>query len=176
MKIQRGSVLRAIILRSLISRHNQPPVRMFATAGLLVTTLFLSAFRLPGQAFGLYALSEYYLASSRPEALELANRQFDVMEAKSHDKTYGGYQEWFNEDWTPGPPGNTYMGEPDHKLMNTHLHLLEAMTTYYRASKLPLARERLLELIQIQSSTVVRKGLGACTDKYLRNWNRCSRA
>ena len=64
----------------------------------------------------------------------------------------------------------TYMGEPDFKLMNTHLHLLEAMTTFYRASKLPLARERLLELIAIQSNAVVRKGLGACTDKHQRNW------
>ena len=62
------------------------------------------------------------------------------------------------------------MGEPDHKLMNTHLHILEALTTYYRASRSPLGRERLLELIEIQSSTVLRKNLGACTDKYLRNW------
>jgi mannobiose 2-epimerase len=56
------------------------------------------------------------------------------------------------------------------KLMNTHLHLLEGMTTFYRASKLPLARERLLELINIESNTVVRKDLGACTDKYERDW------
>jgi mannobiose 2-epimerase len=123
-----------------------------------------------GQAFGLYGLSEYYLATGKQEALDLANELFNVMEAKAHDKTYGGYLEWFTEDWSPGPAGNTYMGEPNHKLMNTHLHLLEAMTTYYRACKSPLARERLLELIQIQSSTVLRKGLGACTDKYLRNW------
>jgi len=55
------------------------------------------------------------------------------MEAKAHDKIYGGYIEWFNEDWTPAPPGETtYMGEPDLKLMNTHLHLLEAMTAFYR--------------------------------------------
>ena len=93
------------------------------------------------------------------------------MEAKAHDKIYGGYIEWFSEDWTPIPPGDTtYMGEPDLKLMNTHLHLLEAMTAFYRASQLPLARERLLELIAIQSNAVVRKGLGACTDKYQRNW------
>jgi mannobiose 2-epimerase len=58
----------------------------------------------------------------------------------------------------------------DLKLMNTHLHLLEAMTTYYRASNLPLARERLLELINIESNAVVRKDLGACTDKYARDW------
>jgi mannobiose 2-epimerase len=93
------------------------------------------------------------------------------MEAKAHDKIYGGYLESFSEDWTPVPPGKmSEMGESDFKLMNTHLHLLEAMTTFYRASRLPLARERLLELIAIQSNAVVRKGLGACTDKYQRNW------
>jgi mannobiose 2-epimerase len=123
-----------------------------------------------GQAFALYALSEYYLASGKQEALDLANQLFNVLEAKAHDAAFGGYNEWFSEDWSPGPDGNTYMGEPDHKLMNTHLHILEALTTYYRASKLPLARERLLELIEIQSETVVRKNLGACTDKYARNW------
>ena len=66
---------------------------------------------------------------------------------------------------------NSYMGpEAGLKLMNTHLHLLEAFTTFYRASKLPLARERLLELINIESNAVVRKNLGACTDKYDRDW------
>jgi cellobiose epimerase len=124
-----------------------------------------------GESFALYALSEYYLASGKQEALELATRLFNVLEAKAHDKTYGGYQESFNEDWSPVPAGeSSYMGESDFKLMNTHLHLLESMTAFYRASKLPLARERLLELITIESSTVVRKGVGACTDKYRRNW------
>jgi len=124
-----------------------------------------------GQAFGLYALSEYYLASGKQEALDLAKQLFAVLEAKAHDKTYGGYLEWFNEDWTPGPiTGDAYMGDPDFKLMNTHLHLLEALTTYYRACQTPAARQRLLELIEIQSNTVLRKDLGACTDKYRRNW------
>jgi len=125
-----------------------------------------------GQAFGLYALSEYYLASQRQDVLEFVIRFFDLLEAKSHDKIYGGYIEFFNADWTPVPDGeNSYMGTPAGlKLMNTHLHLLEAMTTFYRASQLPLARERLLGLINIESNTVVRKDLGACTDKYERDW------
>ena len=124
-----------------------------------------------GQSFALYALSEYYLASGKKEALDFTIKFFELLEAKAHDQTYGGYLEWFNEDWTPAPAGqNSYMGEPDFKLMNTHLHLLEAMTTFYRASKLPLARERLLELIAIESNSVIRKGLGACTDKFRRNW------
>jgi mannose/cellobiose epimerase-like protein (N-acyl-D-glucosamine 2-epimerase family) len=124
-----------------------------------------------GQSFALYALSEYYLASRKPEALELATRLFNLLEAKAHDTTCGGYLESFNEDWTPVPPGEMfYMGESGLKLMNTHLHLLESMTAFYRASKLPLARERLLELIGIQSNTVVRKAIGACSDKHRRNW------
>ena len=126
-----------------------------------------------GQAFGLYALSEYYLASKKKEVLDLAARLFNVLESKSHDKTYAGYIEFFNEDWSPAPVSETpYMGGGTArlKLMNTHLHLLEAMTTFYRASQLPLARERLLELIDIESNAVVRKGLGACTDKYERDW------
>jgi mannobiose 2-epimerase len=125
-----------------------------------------------GQSFGLYALSEYYLASKREDVLEFAVRFFNLLEKKSHDKVYGGYIEFFNEDWTPVPASEgSYMGAaPDMKLMNTHLHLLEAMTTFYRATRLPLARERLLELINIESNAVVRKDIGACTDKYERNW------
>ncbi|HZL44536.1 MAG TPA: AGE family epimerase/isomerase [Verrucomicrobiae bacterium] len=123
-----------------------------------------------GQSFALYALSEYYLATGRQEALDLATRLFHLLEDKAHDAKFGGYTEWFNEDWTPASEEISYMGEPALKLMNTHLHLLESMTCFYRASRLPLARERLLELITIESDTVVRKGLGACTDKYLRDW------
>ncbi|MHC4146579.1 MAG: AGE family epimerase/isomerase [Planctomycetota bacterium] len=125
-----------------------------------------------GQAFGLYAVSEYYLATGKQDALDFAVGFFNLLEAKSHDKAYGGYIEFFNEDWTPvSPSENSYMGtQAGLKLMNTHLHLLEALTTFYRASKLPLARERLLELINIESNAVVRKNLGACTDKYDRDW------
>ena len=125
-----------------------------------------------GQSFGLYALSEYYLASDKKEALDFATRFFNLLEARSHDKTHGGYVEFFNPDWTTPPAGeSSYLGDPvDFKLMNTHLHLLEALTTFYRASALPLARERLRELIDIQSNAVVRKNLGACTDKYERDW------
>jgi cellobiose epimerase len=125
-----------------------------------------------GQSFALYAISEYALTGGNKEALDFAIRFFHLLEEKSHDKTYGGYIEYFNPDWiAPPAEASSYMGTPPHvKLMNTHLHLLEAMTTFYRASKLPLARERLLELIHIESNTVVRKDLGACTDQYERDW------
>ncbi len=123
-----------------------------------------------GQAFALYALSEYAISSNKPEALELANALFQTLETKAHDAVYGGYLESFSEDWTPLRNGSSYMGPVEYKLMNTHLHLLEAMTAYYRASKSPVALHRLVELIQIESNAVVRKEVSGCTDKYRRNW------
>jgi cellobiose epimerase len=125
-----------------------------------------------GQAFGLYALSEYARATGDRQALADATRLFDVLETHAHDTTFGGYVEFFNRDWSPAPEGVTpYLGVPAGlKSMNTHLHLLEAVTAFYRASHLPLARERLTELATIESSTVVRKTIGACTDQYERDW------
>lgn len=125
-----------------------------------------------GQAFALYALSEYYLASRRQDVLDAAVQLFRLLEEKAHDRAYGGYVEFFNADWSTPPDGEeSYMGtEPQLKLMNTHLHLLEALTAFYRASQLPAARERLLELINIETNAVVRKDLAACTDKYERDW------
>ena len=124
-----------------------------------------------GQSFALYAISEYAITSGDKDALNFAVEFFNLLEAKSHDPIHGGYIEYFTPDWTSTPSGQSYMGTPaEMKLMNTHLHLLEAMTTFYRASQLPLARERLLELIDIESNTVVRKSLGGCTDKYAQDW------
>lgn len=125
-----------------------------------------------GLSFGLYALSEYYMASGDSEARELADRLFDLLEKHAHDKSWGGYREYFLRDWS-APPGSErgYMQvTPEIKLMNTHLHLMEAFTTYYKATRRPLARERLAELVAIQSNAVVRKNLGACTDKYQQDW------
>lgn len=127
-----------------------------------------------GQAFGLYAVSEYAMASGDPDALGFAIELFELLEEKAHDKEYGGYLEFFQSDWTEAPDDlEPYMGEGlrGMKLMNTHIHLMEAMTTFYRASKLPLAKERLIELIDIEANKVVRQEWGACTDKYARDWS-----
>lgn len=125
-----------------------------------------------GQAFALYGISEYFLASRNKEVLDFATQVFNLLDKMAHDSKYGGYREFFNEDWTPAPPDAvSYMGGSGQlKLMNTHLHLLEALTTFYRASKLPIVRERLLELIAIETNSVVRKGLAACSDKYDQDW------
>lgn len=125
-----------------------------------------------GQSFGLYALAEYGLATGDNGALDLARELFRILEYRAHDSKFGGYRESFQRNWsTPPQDAVGYMKVgPSVKLMNTHLHLMEAVTTYYQATKDAVARERLIELIQIQSNSVVRKRVGACTDKYNLNW------
>ncbi len=125
-----------------------------------------------GEAFALYALSEYAMASKDPEPLALAKKLFGLLEYYAYDLRFGGYLESFHRDWTTPSVGQSYMSAPhDLKLMNTHLHIMEAFTTYFEASRDHVARERLLELIMIMSNTVLRKKIGACTDRYNRNWS-----
>lgn len=131
----------------------------------------MPAKHLYGQSFALYALAEYHRASGEQEPLTLADQLVELLESRAYDTTYGGYEEFFERDWKKPPKGTVgYMGPSHRKLMNTHLHLLEAFTTYLDAKDRPHTRGRLEELVQIQSSAVVRKHLGACTDKYERDW------
>lgn len=126
-----------------------------------------------GQSFGLYALSEYSTASRRKDALDFTVKFFDLLEKNSHDKVHGGYGEYFLPDWSMAAINEqNYMGGAGTgmKLMNTHLHLMEALTAFVDASSHSLGRARLIELISIESSAVVRKPHIACTDKYDRDW------
>jgi mannose/cellobiose epimerase-like protein (N-acyl-D-glucosamine 2-epimerase family) len=52
-----------------------------------------------GQAFGLYALSEYAIASGDESARTLACELFYLLENRAHDSQYGGYREFFRRDW-----------------------------------------------------------------------------
>jgi mannobiose 2-epimerase len=139
-----------------------------------------------GQSFVLYALSEFYRATGDDPARERAVDLFELFEAEAYDDERGGYVEYFEPDWTPVTEGGTYLDniepdwspkesvdaelDPTTKLMNTHLHLMEAFTTFYEATSNDLARQRLSELLTVNTTTVVRKGLGACTDKYAPDW------
>jgi cellobiose epimerase len=124
------------------------------------------------QAFGLYALSEYFLATGDRSSLDLAATVIDTIERRAYDAEFGGYREYFARDWSvlPAETPSLIGGTAGMKLMNTHLHLMEAFATYVRATGDALARRRLDELIAIQSNAVVRKQFPACTDRYLRDW------
>ena len=59
---------------------------------------------------------------------------------------------------------------PNFKRMNTHLHLMEAFTSYYSLTQDELAGKRLFELVLVLSNAVLRKSSGMCTDMHQVNW------
>ena len=112
------------------------------------------------------------MVTGESSAKGLAQELFNLLEYNAHDSRYGGYLESFRRDWNLVPADKTsYMNTASNiKLMNTHIHLMEAVKTYYLVIKDQIAMERLIELIFVLSNAVVRKTVGACTNKYQHNW------
>lgn len=85
-------------------------------------------------AFSIYALSAYYDASEKEEALELAYALYDTIESKCRDD--GGYLEAYNRDFTPTINHElSENGVIAERTMNTLLHVLEAYSELFRVDR-----------------------------------------
>lgn len=123
------------------------------------------------QAFALFALSEYALASEDPQPRALADELFDLMTTHAHDDVNGGYREFFNVDWSKGEHGVALDRDPAHKTLDTHLHLLEALTGYIRVNNTGEVRGRLEELIEIMASATVDERVAAGGEIFSADWS-----
>lgn len=101
-----------------------------------------------GQAFAIYGLSAYYQATQNQEAIEYALSYFDLIEKHAVEPSNGGYLEAFTEDWLPLE--DVRLSDKDQntpKTMNTHIHILEAYTCLYRATRHPKVAKALENLV-----------------------------
>jgi mannobiose 2-epimerase len=104
-----------------------------------------------GQAFYIYALTEFHRAFGSPVALERAQELFELIERHAHDAKFGGYVEVCNRGWSEAG-ADARLSDKDmneKKSMNNHLHVLEACTNLFRAWPELRVAERLRELIQL---------------------------
>jgi mannose/cellobiose epimerase-like protein (N-acyl-D-glucosamine 2-epimerase family) len=125
-----------------------------------------------GHAHALYGVSQYALATGDPAARAFADAIFALLEERFHDFEYDGYHEFFRRDWTPyAAKDYGYLGAPSPlKLLNSHMHMMEAVAVYDELSGGPLARQRLIELIDIVGRRAIREPYGALTDQFNRDW------
>ena len=104
------------------------------------------------QGFGIYALSEYFMATKDEESLAYARKLYDLLEDKFLDEMHGGYVEALDKRW--GRLEDMRLSPKDANLpksMNTHLHILEPYTNLYRAwpdERLKISLLHLLDLFQ----------------------------
>jgi mannobiose 2-epimerase len=115
-----------------------------------------------GIAFCIYAASACFRATGSTEALDLAKRAFLWLESHAHDSLSGGYFEALTAEGSPiMEPSNasipndfvgTYYG---CKSMNTHIHLLEALTALYDIWPDELLCNRLSEIFHIVRAKIL---------------------
>lgn len=108
-----------------------------------------------GQAFVLYALSEYVLATGDRERLPDIQALVDIVE-RSYDPIRGGYYEAYTREWELEQ--DLRLSEHDmneKKSMNTHLHILEAYTNVYRVWPSSIMALRLRSLISLTLDRIV---------------------
>jgi mannobiose 2-epimerase len=124
-----------------------------------------------GQAFYIYALAEYFQAFRDKPAIKLATQVYDLIENNSRDKTYGGYIEVCNRDWSVAEDLRLSEKDMDEKKsMNNHLHLLEAYTNLCRIWPDTQLRQRLTELFDLFDWRVTDQATGHLNHFFDETW------
>ncbi len=109
-----------------------------------------------GQAFAIYAFTEYFRACGEKEALEHAIEIFRLIEQHCRDPKHGGYFEAYTREWTLEEDVRLSaidMNEP--KSQNTHLHVMEAYTNLMRVWPDAQLRRAQTELLEVMTTRIL---------------------
>jgi mannose/cellobiose epimerase-like protein (N-acyl-D-glucosamine 2-epimerase family) len=115
-----------------------------------------------GNAFAIYALAAAYQATGDQADLDLAQKAFRWMDSRAHDEIHGGYFEQLRTDGSHVlVGGNSIRGngdllgaKPGQKSMNSHIHLLEALTGLLQVWPDDLVRKRTEEIYKINLTKI----------------------
>ena len=108
-----------------------------------------------GNAFALYALTEYSKLNKSPDVMAWIKKSFNWLEDVAHDAKLKGY---FNTILPRGMDPHSYnfpLGDPELKDQNTSIHVLEALTNLYIVWPDDLVKERLTEMLNLVRDKMV---------------------
>ncbi len=109
-----------------------------------------------GQAFAIYALSEYHATTGQREPLDRAIAVFRLIEQHAREHTHGGYLEAFARDWSPISEVRLSSGDQnDPKSQNTMLHVMEAYTRLVAVWPDTGLRQALRELVEVMLTHIL---------------------
>jgi mannobiose 2-epimerase len=109
-----------------------------------------------GQAFAIYALSEYHRASGLRQPLDKAIELHRLLEKHALEPKFGGYLEAFSREWNPIDDvrlSDIDLNEP--KSQNTHLHVMEAYTNLLRVWPDPGLKRSQAALIDVMLTRIL---------------------
>ncbi|MGC4038105.1 MAG: AGE family epimerase/isomerase [Chitinophagaceae bacterium] len=129
--------------------------------------------QLYGHAFAIYGLSEYYKISEDEKALNAAKDIFSAVVHHAYDKNRGGYIEAFTRDWKDTDDYILCKGE-SRKSMNTHIHLLEAFTNFYKVWKDESSRFHLEHCIHLMLDHIIDPLTNRMTLFFKEDWTHTS--
>ena len=122
------------------------------------------------QAFAVYALSSYYAATKKEEAIECARSIIRLIEDKCRDSH--GYGEAYNRYFVP--VSNEKLSENGvmaSRTMNTLLHVFEAYTEYYRVTEDSRTEVLLKEMLDHFADKVYNRNMHRQEVFFDDNWN-----
>lgn len=110
-----------------------------------------------GQAFAIYALSEYCRATGDTAARDKAVAIMELLEKHAYDAEHPGYVEKLTRDWVYDRAMQVSNINPDAastKTMNTHLHMIEAYTCLLRVLPTEAQKAKVREHLNIMLDKV----------------------
>jgi mannobiose 2-epimerase len=124
------------------------------------------------QAFAIYAFSAYYKLTGNKDALDKATELFWLIERYSLDTTSNGYLSAFARNWTPMSDIRLSAKDANEaKIMNTHLHVLEAYASFYQVHPFMALGDALENCLAIFEKKFFQKESRSLQIYFDENWN-----
>ncbi|MGH7143558.1 MAG: AGE family epimerase/isomerase [Planctomycetota bacterium] len=120
-----------------------------------------------GHSFAIYGFAELALAGGDKRALEWAVKVFDLLQTHAADSARGGYYEMYERDWRLRP-GGAYGG--DRKTLDVHMHLMEAFTNLYAASRDDLHARKTREMVDLLLGKIYHPVFGTGIAQFAFDW------